>query len=72
MLGTHVIKFSKDDSEYKYIFEIKHEDDVLNYEAKIATSTDVKQAIQKSIDLIAGIKEYQEYVEELENLLKNV
>ena len=72
LLGTHVIKFSKDDSEYKYIFEIKHEDDVLNYEAKIATSTDVKQAIQKSIDLIAGIKEYQEYVEELENLLKNV
>ena len=71
LLGTHVIKFSKDDSDYMYIFEIRHADDTLKYEAKIATSKDVKQAIQKSIELIDGIDEYQEYVSELQEMLNN-
>lgn len=71
LLGTHVIKFSKDDSDYMYIFEIRHADDTLKYEAKIATNKDVKQAIQKSIELIDGIDEYQEYVSELQEMLNN-
>ena len=72
--GSHIITFNKeeDDDNYEYIFEIAHEDDTLTYSAKIATKKDVKECITKSIALIENIDEYNEYVEELQNLLKTI
>ena len=72
--GSHIITFNKEenDDDYEYIFEIAHEDDTLTYSAKIATKKDVKECITKSIALIENIDEYNEYVEELQNLLKTI
>ena len=71
--GSHIITFNKEeDDDYEYIFEIAHEDDTLTYSAKIATKKDVKDCITKSIALIENIDEYNEYVEELQNLLKTI
>ena len=71
--GSHIITFNKEeDDDYEYIFEIAHEDDTLTYSAKITTKKDVKECITKSIALIENIDEYNEYVEELQNLLKTI
>lgn len=70
--GDHIITFNKEDDNYEYIFEIKHENDTLNYSAKIDTKKDVVDAINKSIALIENIDEYKEYAEELREMLKSI
>ena len=70
--GSHIITFNKENEEYEYIFEIVHEDDTLNYSAKITTKKDVIDAINKSIALIENIDEYKEYASELQEMLKTI
>ena len=70
--GSHIITFNKENEGYEYIFEIVHEDDTLNYSAKITTKKDVIDAINKSIALIENIDEYKEYASELQEMLKTI
>jgi len=70
--GSHIITFNKENEGYEYIFEIAHEDDTLNYSAKITTKKDVIDAINKSIALIENIDEYKEYASELQEMLKTI